>query len=210
MSDLKSFLEIFYFLSGPAIAVFVFLGLRQLKISKDSMRLSSKREAFRLAAEQCTHFMAHIIPLMNEYDIIIEDKGCDLITKSQVEVFNRGFSVKYELSNIDIDKLRPVLSKALEVVNCLESFALFFTTRIAAEEVAYTSVSETYCNEVKRLLPVIAMGAQSKKHFQNLLELYFLWKNRADSEQLVLDKDKIEKHIRELGGKTITPLGLEQ
>ncbi|HVP36711.1 MAG TPA: hypothetical protein VMT04_06905, partial [Terriglobales bacterium] len=93
MNHMRTLLEILYFLSGPLVALFVFLGLRQLKISKDSMRLSAKRESFRLAAERCTHYAEHIIPVINEYDRLLKEKGCEFMTKADIEVSNNDFKV---------------------------------------------------------------------------------------------------------------------
>jgi hypothetical protein len=98
---------------------------------------------------------------------------------------------------------------ALDVLNSLESFAIFFTTGVASEQLAYTSVATTYCDQVKGMMPIIAIGAIDQKHFRHLLKLFFLWNNRLKSEQLFLTKERIEKKIKEIGDKTIIPMGLE-
>lgn len=48
-------------ISGVAIAVAVFWGLQQLKISKEIAKLNATREAFRLAADECRHFAQDVV-----------------------------------------------------------------------------------------------------------------------------------------------------
>jgi len=68
IESLKTFLEIANWVSGILIAVFAYWGLQQLKIAKDSITISSKRDAYKVTADKVCMFGDHIIPLMIELD----------------------------------------------------------------------------------------------------------------------------------------------
>src|SRR5436309_3207052 len=55
------YLETLYYAAGVALAFVAWKGLEQLRISRDVARISAKREAFKLAAEQCKYFAETII-----------------------------------------------------------------------------------------------------------------------------------------------------
>jgi hypothetical protein len=208
--DVRKWIEIFYFISGPVLVIFGAWGLKQITIAKKNARITAKREAFRLAAERCTHFMDHIIPKMNKYDEIARNIQWDWMDDAKVEILNDRFKLTCKIKSFDWDKIRPRVSAGLEVANCLEGFAIFFTTGIASEIIAFSSAGKTYCDEVRDLLPLIALGAGNQKHYKNLLALFFLWHNRIQSENLRLDKARIEEQIQEIGEKEIIPVGLEK
>lgn len=59
----RDVLEALYFLSGIALLVVAFLGLRQIRIAAEQLRLtkevaniSAKREAIKMAAERCQYY----------------------------------------------------------------------------------------------------------------------------------------------------------
>ncbi|MFZ1010299.1 MAG: hypothetical protein WAN65_25905 [Candidatus Sulfotelmatobacter sp.] len=67
----RGILELLYFASGIAIAVFAFLGLRQVKlgleqlqITKEIARTNAKRESVKFASDQCRYFAETAMPLM--------------------------------------------------------------------------------------------------------------------------------------------------
>lgn len=208
MDNIKGILELFYFLSGPVIVFIALYGLKQLKISKDTNKLNAKRESFRLAGDQYAKFLEKIIPLVNELDKIVLEQNCKLMN-SKIEIKDNSIILDLDTSDLDIEKFRPLLEKALHIANLMEGIAIFFTTGVAAEEVAYRSIGKTYCHCVKDLMPIILIGASSK-HYENIIKLFFIWYNRIESEKLLIEKEKIGDRIKSLKNKKITPLGLEE
>jgi hypothetical protein len=61
-ATLRDILELLYFVSGIAIAVAAFWGLKQLQISKQIARTNATREAIKLAADQCRHYAETSVP----------------------------------------------------------------------------------------------------------------------------------------------------
>ena len=86
MQTLRFILELLYFVSGALIAFFAAIGLRQLTIAKENAKMAAKREAFKLAAEQCAHYFADIMPLLDRLDTEIRNKKVELFSRAQVEV----------------------------------------------------------------------------------------------------------------------------
>ena len=125
MEIFKDIIELLYYASGPIIAIFAFKGLKQLSISKQNAKIAAKRDSFRLAAEQCSKFLENIEPKLNELDNLLAKGTCDFITKSQVNILDNSFSVKFHKGG-DSKEFELVISKVMEVLNCFEAFSLFF------------------------------------------------------------------------------------
>jgi hypothetical protein len=67
---LKYIVEIISLLTAPIILYLAYRGLEQLKLTKRESKLNSKREAYKITAEQCKDYQTRIIPLQN----ILNDK----------------------------------------------------------------------------------------------------------------------------------------
>jgi len=66
----RSIFELLYFASGIAIAVFAFLGLRQIKLgleqlktTKEIAKTNAKRESVKFASDQCRYMAEQCVPL---------------------------------------------------------------------------------------------------------------------------------------------------
>lgn len=208
MDVIRQFMELVYFATGPILAIFAGWGLRQITVARDAAKLSAKRESFRLAAEQCNRFMEQLIPRINVFDTLNEKAPLGFLKSTMIEIKEEGFIFKPGKLDREDEADVTVFTKGLDIVNSLESFAVFFTTEVAAEGVAYPVVGKTYCQVVERLLPIVAIGA-SDSRYKELLTLFFLWRNRLAKDQLLMEKARLEARLQGLPGKTITPMGLE-
>jgi hypothetical protein len=82
MQILRVILELLYFLSGPALALFALFGLRQLTIAKENAKMSAMRDSYKLAADQVAFFGNIIIPLKNKLD--------EAVSKNNITVFGNA------------------------------------------------------------------------------------------------------------------------
>jgi hypothetical protein len=100
---------------------------------------------------------------------------------------------------------------ALDILNAMEAFAIYFTKGVADEEIAYSSIGRTYCFVVKKLYFDIAYSLEddNDKSFNNLIELYTIWSNRLKSEKLSKEKEKLLSELDCLKMKNIKPIGTE-
>lgn len=207
IDTLRPYFELLYFITGgPVLALFAFLALKQITVAKQNARTASQREAYRIAAEQVQIYASDIIPLLNDLDRLIDEKKMSGFSDAKIEVEKNGIKVKKKWGEGDIDKLIEIAATLVTTLNRLEVFALFFTSRIAAEQVAYSSIGVTYVRSVNKLLPAF-IGLADEKSYENVLKLFLLWHQRRETERLVQEKAEIQKRLRTMGDKKIEPIG---
>jgi hypothetical protein len=209
-SNLREYLEIGYFLSAPLLLIAACIGLLQLKLTKDNARISAKREAYRLAAEQVSIFCNHIIPLQNKLDEKVQNENIIFLKASKVEI--EGSSVKIKYSHASIMKFldqdnEKIIDEFLDCFNSMEGFAIYFTNQIAYENAAFSSIGDSYCGSVKSYLPMLVLLNEGK-YFNNVLQLFFLWNKRLEKENLLQERTQLEQKINRIDGKFIDPLGV--
>jgi hypothetical protein len=75
---------------------------------------------------------------------------------------------------------------------------LFFTKGIADEQIAFSSISASYCGIIEELYPFICLyrpANQDNSYFNDIIELYKLWKDRINNIENVKNQDAIEKEL---------------
>ncbi len=80
----------------PIVAALTLMGLWQLKISKETAHMNAKRDSYRLAADQCSHYLTHIIPIINAFHVAIERKHVTFLKTAKLTINGSDivFSVK--------------------------------------------------------------------------------------------------------------------
>jgi hypothetical protein len=215
MTELRTILELIYFVSGPFLAFVAILGLRQIKEArnqvieaKSSRILSAKRDAFKIAADKCTYYMEIIIPLMNNLDASIKEKKVTFFEKSVVTLGTDNIKLKpHPLTEQEKETLYSL--PLTELFNPLESFALFFTSGVADEQVGYLTIGHTYCNYIKEYLPILVILSKDRSHYNNIMRLFFIWQGRKEKQRLESEKKKIEKELSGNKEIIVKPIGTE-
>lgn len=214
MQTIKEILEIIYFISGPIVAYFAFKALGQISEAKkqvletrESRIISSKREAYKIAADKCDYFMTTIIPLINNLDKAVKANGITFFEKSQIEITQDGIKVKpFYKDKEEVDKVFNLPN--LELFNPLESFSLFFSSGVADEKIGYLTIGNTYCDTVKKYAPLLVTLSEGK-HFNNTLFLFKIWNARLEKENLEKEKKRIDKQLSENKSISIKTIGIE-
>jgi hypothetical protein len=213
-------LEALFYLSGMGLFVTAVLGLRQLSLAKKSLsqsaqlfRVSAMREAFRLAADQCDLYANRLIPLINECDRKLRELGAsEILEKFKVAVDREGIRIvppegfRRECEPGCVLLQYQAEEEILRIANALEALAVPFVSGVAAEGVAFSSIGPSFCFSVGRYAPVI-LPLAGRKHFQNLFELFHLWRTRIDCEELRERQKEISKKLGSVQEITIRPLG---
>ncbi len=88
--------------------------------------------------------------------------------------------LSYKLRDNFIDEVKSVGLEFLDVLNSMEAFSVFFISRVAAEEIAFSSVGETFCKTAKQFLPIIVLTGKGHS-FSNLVKLFLIWNERIES-----------------------------
>ena len=198
--------EYLYFLAGIALTVIAAIGLKQLTISKEGAEMSATREAFRLAADQTTLYLHVIIPLAEALDKVIAEKNITFFRTASFEIEDDAVKFNH-LDAKDHSRLSEITPQLLALYNALEGFSLYFISRVADEESAYSAVGKTFCHTVQKVMPDLYFHASESQYFQNVLRLFFLWNSRSNAQELESQKLAIEEQLQKVQGKFIRPLG---
>jgi len=203
-----------FYCSGVAVAILAVIGLRQLTLAKENIdvvteiaRTASKREAFKLAAEQCAHYYDHIIPLLNQHDRWVDEKGLsDVLAGWDIELSGDRVKIKPKTPKIRERFLKEVFVQLIPALNALEGLAVLFTSGVASEEVAFSSIGHTFCFNVRLALPIILQCEGT--HFRHVLSLFMLWQRRIERQELDAHRKQTDERMRELQDEGIKPIGM--
>jgi hypothetical protein len=192
----RALLELLYFASGIAIAIFAFFGLRQitlgldqLKITKEIAKTNAKRESVKFAADQCRYFAETAMPLrakmVEEYNRagwtflrVATPLGQLPFTIQNGEVTSHNFDLKA------LDDQYPKTGETLvSYLNALESFAIPFAYGVADEEIGYKETARAFCHEIQTHMPAIFhMRKVNIARYESSMKLFVLWNNRLVAE----------------------------
>lgn len=206
----KSILENIYFLSGPIIALFAVAGVFQLFLTKKAIKINSQRESANIAAQQVREYSTNIIPLINKYNFALRKEK---IKPVDIELgpFRRSYLEKKlgkeRVREIQIERLRTTIF-LLEMLNSLEAFATYFTKGVADEEIAYPSIGKTFCFTIEsHFFDIGCCRKEEDYSYQNIIELYEIWKGRMKKEKLTKQQKEILKELMNIKSDTVKPIG---
>jgi len=208
----RDYFEIMYFITGgPILTIIAGFALYQIKVMKEQikkddeiLKINSKRESIRLAAEQINYYLSDIreeidklekILMKNDLWYMFDENYVEREFRDDYILLDFGNDLKDEIYHETLENGK-LSSKIKELNFKLELFSTYFTSGIADEKLAYNSIGELFIYTVNRLLPYIIIHDDSRKMeiYRNVIELYILWKNRIPRE-------------KEVNKKTIRPIG---
>ena len=209
MTTLRTVLELIYFVTGgPVLAFFAFIALKQIAVTKQGNRIAAKRESYRLAAEQANIFAAELVPIFNELDKIIETEEIEFFQSFTVSIDGGAFRVT-RTKRINTEEIPKIVPCAANIMNRLETLAIFFTSKVADEFIAFTSIGPTYVKQVKLMLPLM-LASSTKGNHANALKLFVLWNDRIQKQVLERERETIEKRLDGISGRQIFPIGVDE
>lgn len=196
-SNFRNGLEIIYFFTSPVLMIASIIGLRQLTISKENSKQTAKREAFKLAVEQNKHFTTHVIPKFDEIDDLMKESDIKSFGEVEVRLVGKELKAEYliykNLDFINNPKHGELILKIIDVINDMDSFAVYFNSGVGRESVAFSAVGQCYVEEAEKLLPI---ACATLKPYQNMVLLFLLWKEK-------LEKEKASKYSISIGEKVV-------
>lgn len=208
MGTLRFWLETIYFISAPLLLIVAVIGLKQLKIARDTIKISSRRDALKLATSECERYLSQIIPLHNKLNDAIKKLGIASLENAEVTLSASSVCVNWNPTKQDRERLRAITTELLDVCNAMESFSAFFVTKVADEGAAFSVVGRTFCDSVEYLAPLLIEHWEIGYH-KSISRLFFIWQSRLNSEKLVTEKRKIEDKINKVHCEEFTPFGTE-
>jgi hypothetical protein len=208
LSVVHPLLEALYYLSAVALAVLAFKGLEQLKISREIAKTSARREAFKLAADECRYFAEQIIPLGDTVgkQVVALKLSSFLNPKFKVvngEIIDHNFSIDDVAADMQKSGYAPIT-----LLNRLEAFSIFFAELIAEESVAYQETAATFCGLTRQYMSgIFFLRGLKTARYKSTVMLYERWSAKLKSEQLMEEKKAIDKNLEGLDHEPLKPIG---
>lgn len=207
--ELRPIMETLFFAATVALAVFAFKALEQVKISKDIARTSAKREAFKLAAEQCRYFAETVIPLSDKLHAQCAKLNLTSFSNPKFEVLDGEITFpNFPESSVLVD-FQKCQYEMMTFLNSIEAFAVFFVSGVAEESVAYRETGTTFCVTMKKMMPAVYLYRKYGVRYESTVKLYEIWSARAASEELLKTKKSIDTELTKLKKGGITTIGTE-
>jgi hypothetical protein len=228
LEHIRTILELLYFAAGVTIAVVACMGLRQVKaaaaqvkiateqlnFSREIASVHAKREAAKLAADQCLYFADKCVPALRvAYEKYKEQKltfiGVRTNPKEPQFVVKDG-----EFANVNCDvalvereyaKFEPEI---LTVINGLEYFAIPFAVGVADEEIGYRETALGFCEAIPFCMAVIYLfRTKNRGRFDSTIRLYEIWSRRTAARAAAPIMSSMQALIAQAGNDKIKPIG---
>lgn len=221
-TEIRAWLEILYFVSGILMMIFVGFGLWQIKLAKDQISLAkdqletskdifktqSKRASIEAAVVECRRYSETVIQ-----DSIALDKYCEdhEITLFEDIVFKKtedGFSIDHSaVKKEDVKKLAKAEAIINRYMNGLESYALFFLSGIADENIAFHTNAKQFIESAERGFKIFPFSNVDKDDAEPIKVLYFMWHKKLEAKRLKIEQKNIEKKLSGYKDESIKSIG---
>lgn len=218
-SIFRSYMEAVYFLCSPLVLIISIVALYQIKISlktlddyeksidtnlksievnSEAIEVNSKREAFRLAAEQCETYNTDIMESEDEF--VTELKELELVLHPNGSKYNKKILELFFSSDSNLFKLFAIY------VNKLEAFSSYFISGVADEKIAFAMVGIIFCEAYERYISYIEIQAENSQ-FTNLKKLYDVWVTRLRKQRTEKQISDMQTKLENLKEKEISHIG---
>jgi len=183
----RAILELLYFVSAIAIAIFAFLGLRQitigieqLKITKEIAKTNAKRESVKFASDQCRYLAEECLRLRTEFGTEYSKSGFKFLQQGQPPfVIQNGEITSH---SFDLKALReelPHCNSAVLYLNSLEAFAIPFAAGLADEDIGFSEAARPFCQGAAEMMPVtFHLRQKNLGRYESSVKLYEMWSRR--------------------------------
>jgi hypothetical protein len=212
MTELRSILELLYFLATIGLFMVavkglsqINIGLQQIQTTRDIAKEQARRDAFKIAHEQCRFFAAEVIEkkTIAAYDRVFFKPG------QEYDITVKGD--RFELDKRVITKeLKTQLDTNLQItyaINAMEGFALFFASGIAEDEIGFRETGIAFTQLVRIFGPAFYVyQVNNLAKYKSCVELYESWNERVKKELLEKQKEEIEGRLETLRVKEIKSL----
>ncbi len=179
-SDFRSYLEVIYFISSPALLIVSIVALRQINVTVSSIEITSKRDATKLAAEQCKQFFECMVPYSDELYNFEKKIGLKTYgSVTNIKDIKGSFSCTVNISQKVIDNLDELFPYLEKTLNAFEAFSMYLNSGVVEEELVFGSVGYTFCITIERLFPVI-IYLSDDKYLKNIIKLYNHWNSKIN------------------------------
>lgn len=214
-TEVRSWLEVFYFASQIMVMFLVAFGLRQLQltkrqieITKEIFKTQSKRAAVEAAVVEGRRFADTLIQDRLALDKYCKENSISYFEDALFSISDDAFNVNTKnVKDDDLKKLSNATELIHRILNGLESYALFFLSGVADENIAFHSNAKAYlelCGHMFKLFPIMNV---SEGDAEPIKTLYFMWYKKYEAQKLKVEQQKIEKKLSTYKDSSIKPIG---
>lgn len=224
-------LENLYYISGIGMLATVIIGLTQLKLLKGQLillkkdiELKNERETIQKSLEYLNWFSEFILRYgtYRKGFLKIKEKFIEeIVPKEDREFVKKEFeqheNIKLESSETftsSSSRYSSVLfcmhqAKSEHILNQLEYFAAAMMSGLANEELAYTPLSQIYCQIVEDFYCELCDSrGENPELFSNIVALYQIWKSRREKNELQGQHKLISEKLSQIPDTKIKSIGL--
>lgn len=205
----RNILELTYFASNVVIAVAVCWGLKQLRITRQIANTNARREAVRIAVDQCKHYADDTVPAFTRLGEEIQRLKLTLFpakpafTVQGNEIIYQNFDT--ERWDADYPKIAVVLVKYL---NSIEFFAIPFAHGLADEDIGFDEAAMSFCQGVQATMPAFFnMRRLNAARYESAIRLYDLWTKRLTAKALAPAMKSLAELTKAIQQSKIKPVG---
>mgnify|MGYP001806827567 CR=1 FL=1 len=201
-------------ITSISLTVCAIIALNQIKIGKEQIAeqkkastINSKRESLKTTSEQIRYYSDILIPLISYLDDIIKREKNMLFEKSSINITGDRISVDAKFGNGDLEKIKEFAVEFTNVNNGLCTLATYFISGVADEEFAFPIIGNTYCNTIKKYLPVMYRRENDKISESYPLKLFMIWNNRIEYNKKSEEIADLENKLNNIPKGRIKPIG---
>ena len=211
-TQIRSGLELLYFVAGVVVAIGVIYGLKQIALLKKDIRLRNERAAKEKAIEYGRKYLRDYVDLQRAFFVTCQEAKLAHYS-GPVGDFTSG-SILGNARITALSTRRYVLPSWLPAMNELEALSASFISGVADEGTGFKIFGRSFCKTVESNYDLVALSRSNdsgaQEYWQNIVELYRLWSPRLEAAELRRNKDSIEAKIAALAQDArITPIGTE-
>lgn len=203
-------LEVLYFLSTIGLFAVACYGLKQLTLSKQLADANSKREAVRLAANQCKYFAEEVVLLLDAAIREYKQKRATFLTPPQQPAYllKDGEFVQANYNGNLVAAEWPVVADAIvKYLNSVESFAIPFAAGVAADDIGFQETSASFCSGLSYMMPAIYhLRVVQNVKYPSALKLFCIWNNRMAANAMTPVMRQMQELIKASEKNKIEPL----
>ena len=154
----------------------------QYKHSVSIAEKSDKRAAVELAARECTHYGAVLMPQLLKLRKDIEDSGCQFFKHFKlIREENELKSNTSEVTEEDYKKLNECFPDILRFLNALEGFAIPFAAGVADNRVGFIECGRSFVDLFEGHFGLYA-AHELKHYYQSTQTLYWSWRKQIEKD----------------------------
>ena len=214
-TDIRSWLELLYFISGIVVMFLIGFGLRQLQLAKEQLtttkemfRTQSKRAAMEAAVTECRRFSETIIQDSLAIDKYCKENSITYFEDAKFVKTDGGFTVDAkDVKKDDIEKLSNAEDLLNRFVNGLEAFALFFLSGVADENIAFHANAKSYIQLAETAFKLFPMFNVEEDDAEPIKDLYFMWHKKYEAKKLKIKQKEIASKLATYSEKNIKAIG---